>query len=64
MKNTNSEEQIDLSDIFLKYNKINESILYLTLAADKNNSEAQYKLGIIYEVGKLVQKDIEKSIYY
>ena len=41
-----------------------KSIHYLTLAANQNNSYAQFLLGDIYYEGEYITRDINKSIHY
>ena len=40
------------------------NIHYYSQAEDLNNHDAQYNLGVIYEQGTLVPRDIDKSIHY
>jgi TPR repeat protein len=40
----------------------NERIHYLTLAAEQGHAEAQYELGLIYEFGHGVKKDIPQAV--
>ena len=43
---------------------INKAIYYYSLAADKNDPEAQYNLGFIYYEGQFIEPDGNKAIYY
>ncbi|KAK8838078.1 hypothetical protein M9Y10_036029 [Tritrichomonas musculus] len=40
------------------------NIHYYSQAEDLNNHNAQYNLGVIYEQGTLVPRDIDKAIHY
>lgn len=43
---------------------VNKAIHHYKLAADQNDSDAQYNLGILYAKGIDIKKDIDKAIYY
>ncbi len=56
--------------IYIKYQKniqylvpnMKKAIGYCMLVADQNNSNAQYNLGVTYEKGEYVKKDMNKAI--
>lgn len=62
-KNKAGQVAYDIGDE-LFYSDINQAIKWYTTAAEKGNTEAQYKLGDMYHKGKLVPKNEEKAIAY
>ncbi|QCO21229.1 sel1 repeat family protein [Acinetobacter cumulans] len=53
-----------LSKIYIEKGAFKEAFIYSKKAADLNNPEAEYNLGVFYEKGIYVEKDIEKALYW
>ncbi len=53
-----------LSKIYIEQGDYKEAYEYTVKATELNNVEAEYNLGVFYEKGIYVQKDIQKAIFW
>lgn len=53
-----------LSKIYLEQNKYKEAYEFAHKAAKYNNAESEYNLGVFYEQGIYVDKNIDKAVYW
>jgi TPR repeat protein len=62
----NAEEHFALANIYIEGSgeKRAEAIQHFTAAATQGHTEAQYKLGVLYEEGRFVAKDIDVAYYW
>ena len=53
-----------LSKMYIEQEKFKEAYEYSEKAAELNNPEAEYNLGVFYEQGIYVKKDIKRAMYW
>jgi uncharacterized protein len=53
-----------LSKLYIQNNEYKKAFIYSEKAAELNNPEAEYNLGVFFEKGIYVEMDINKAIYW
>lgn len=53
-----------LSKLYIQNNEYKKAFIYSEKAAELNNPEAEYNLGVFFENGIYVERDINKAIYW
>ena len=53
-----------LSKMYIEQERFKEAYEYSEKAAELNNPEAEYNLGVFYEQGICVKKDIKRAMYW